>query len=139
MKQMKSIFALTIAFTTVASFICSYFFNLAINNVEQYFAVVTLIFADGFFGVLAGTKREGFKTYKALKVLKTVATWIGILTLLLIVEKGFKGTYWLSETIIVPFIVFQIISILKNAASIGLIQHSILVDILKKIDKHKDG
>lgn len=139
MKQMKSILALTIVFTTVASFICSYFFNLAINNVEQYFAVVALVFADGFFGVLAGTKREGFKTYKALKVLKTVATWIGVLTLLLIVEKGFKGTYWLSETIIVPFIVFQIISILKNAASIGLIQHSVLVDILKKIDKHKDG
>lgn len=138
MKQMKSIITLTIVFTTVTSFICSYFFNLAINNAEQYFAVVALIFADGFFGVLAGTKREGFKTYKALKVLKTVATWIGILTLLLIVEKGFKGTSWLSETIIIPFIVFEFISILKNAASVGLIQHSVLVDILKKIDKHKD-
>jgi glycerophosphoryl diester phosphodiesterase len=27
-------------------------------------ALVGVLFADGFFGVLAGTKREGFKTYK---------------------------------------------------------------------------
>lgn len=138
MKQMKLGLILTITFTTALSFICSYFFNLAMDNVEQYFAVIALVFADGFFGILAGTKREGFKTFKALKVLKTAATWITILTVLLIVEKGFKGTSWMSETIIVPFIVFEIISILKNAAAVGLIQHSVLVDILKKIDKHKD-
>lgn len=108
------------------------------TNSDQYLAVITVAFIDGLFGIIAGTKREGFKTFKALKVLKTVFTWVVILTMLLIVEIGFKGTSWLSETILIPFILFEVISILKNAASAGYIKHSVLQDILKKIDQHKN-
>jgi hypothetical protein len=53
------------------------------------------------------------------------------------VEKGFDGTAWLSEVIIVPFMVFQIISALKNASMAGYIRAGLLNDILDKIDKHK--
>ena len=129
---------LVLTFTAALTFMCTYFNNLAMDNVEQYLAVVALVFMDGFFGIIAGIKREGFKTYKALRVLKTAVTWIIILTGLLMIERGFDGTFWLSETIVVPFIVFEIISILKNAASAGLIQQSLLVEILEKIDRHKD-
>ena len=52
-------------------------------------------------------------------------------------EAGFKGTAWLSETILVPFIVFQILSALKNASMAGFIQAELLNTILDKIDKHK--
>ena len=136
--MMKTGLYLTITFTAALTFLCSYFFNLAMDNVEQFLAIIALVFMDGFFGILAGIKREGFKTYKALRVLKTAVTWVGILSVLLMIEKGFDGTFWLSETVVVPFIVFEIISVLKNAASVGLIQHSVLVEILKKIDQHKD-
>ena len=120
---------LVLTFTAAVTFMCTYFNNLAMDNVEQYLAVVALVFMDGFFGIIAGIKKEGFKTYKALRVLKTAVTWIIILTGLLMIERGFEGTFWLSETIVVPFIVFEIISILKNAASAGLIQQSLLVEI----------
>ena len=60
-----------------------------------------------------------------------------ILTVLLLVEKGFAGTAWLSETIVIPFIIFQLISALKNASMIGWISSSLLNDILDKIDLHK--
>ena len=136
--MMKTGLYLTITFTAALTFLCSYFFNLAMDNAEQFLAIIALVFMDGFFGILAGIKREGFKTYKALRVLKTAVTWVAILSVLLMIEKGFDGTFWLSETVVVPFIVFEIISILKNAASVGLIQHSVLVEILKKIDQHKD-
>lgn len=136
--MMKTGLYLTITFTAALTFLCSYFFNLAMDNVEQFLAIIALVFMDGFFGILAGIKREGFKTYKALRVLKTAVTWVAILSVLLMIEKGFDGTFWLSETVVVPFIVFEIISVLKNAASVGLIQHSVLVEILKKIDQHKD-
>ena len=135
---MKTGLYLTITFTAALTFLCSYFFNLAMDNVEQFLAIIALVFMDGFFGILAGIKREGFKTYKALRVLKTAVTWVVILSVLLMIEKGFDGTFWLSETVVAPFIVFEIISVLKNAASVGLIQHSVLVEILKKIDQHKD-
>ena len=137
--MMKTGTTLAVTFTALLTFLCTYFYNLAMDNVEQYLAVVALVFMDGFFGVIAGVKREGFKTYKALKVLKTAFTWVVILTGLLMIERGFTGTTWLSETIVVPFVVFEIISILKNAASAGLIQHSLLVEILQKIDRHKNS
>ena len=123
--------------STVLAFICTYFFNLAMANSEQYLALVGVVMTDGFFGVIAGTKREGFKTYKALKILKTMVVWIIFLTILLVIEKGFPGTGWVSETILLPFIIFQIVSALKNASMAGLIDGKLLVEILDKIDLHK--
>lgn len=126
-----------LATSAAFAFVCSYFFNLAMENSEQYLAVVAVIFMDGFFGVIAGTKREGFKTYKAIRILKTLTAWIITLTALIMVEAGFKGTSWLSETILIPLIVFQVISALKNAEQAGFIKNEALGTILNKIDKHK--
>ncbi len=128
-----------LATTATTAFICSYFFNLAMNNAEQYFAIAAVIFMDGFFGIIAGTKREGFKTYKAVRVLKTLVAWVITLTVLLMVELGFKGTSWLSETVLIPLIIFQIMSSLKNASNAGFINNEVVNQILKKIDKHKDS
>jgi phage-related holin len=134
---MKTSSAILLSCTGAAAFICSYFFNLTLDNAEQYLGLIAVMFLDGFFGILAGMKREGFQTCKALKVLRTTATWIVILTVLLMVEKGFKGTAWLSETILMPFLIFQLISALKNASMVGLIKSELLNTILDKIDNHK--
>ena len=119
------------------SFIGSYFFNLTLNHYEQFIAVVSVVSLDGIFGIIAGAKREGFQTFKALKVLKTMAAWVIILAVILSVEKGFTGAGWLSETIMIPFIVFQLISALKNASMAGYIELELLNKILDKVDKHK--
>ena len=123
--------------TTFFAFIGSYFFNLTADNLEQYLAVTGVVFLDGFFGVWAGTKIEGFETRKAIKVLKTFVVWILILTAILMIEKGFQGTSWLSETICAPFIVFQMVSAVKNAERAGFIKNELLTLILEKIDQHK--
>jgi hypothetical protein len=120
-----------------AAFICSYFMEITMQNAEQYLAITALIFADGFFGVIAGVKREGFKTYKAVKILKNLLFWIIILTVILGIEANFSGTFWLSETIITPLIIFQLISTLKNASMAGFVKIDELNRILDKIDKHK--
>jgi len=134
---MKTTLAVILSATTILAFLCSYFLELTMDNVEQYLAVTALVFMDGFFGIMAGIKREGFKTYKAIKVLKTLFSWTIILTVLLMIEKGFTGTGWLSETVIIPFIVFQLISALKNASMAGLMNQKELNSILDRIDKHK--
>lgn len=123
--------------STLMAFICTYFFNLAMSNSDQYLSLVAVVMTDGFFGVIAGTKNEGFKTFKALKVLRTLVVWIMFLTVLLVIEKGFPGTGWLSETILLPFIIFQLVSALKNASMLGLIEGKVLLEILDKIDLHK--
>ena len=121
----------------ICAIICSYFLNLYMNNQDQYTAVIGVMFLDGIFGIIAGSKREGFKTHKALSVLRNTFVWIMILSTILIVEKGFNGTGWLSEVIVVPFMVFQLISALKNASMAGYIKMSLLNEILDKIDNHK--
>jgi hypothetical protein len=123
--------------TATVSFICSYFLGLAIDNAYQFIAVAIVILVDGLFGILAGIKREGFKTFKAISILRTLAIWWVILGAILAIEKGFTGTGWLSETIIGTFMVFQIISALKNASMAGYIKAELMNIILDKIDSHK--
>ena len=118
-------------------FICSYFMELTMQNAEQYLAITTLVFADGFFGVVAGVKREGFKTYKAIKILRTLIFWVIMLTLILVIEKSIPGAGWLSETMLMPLVIFQLISTVKNASMAGFIKGEILNQILDNIDKHK--
>ena len=91
--------------SAMTAYVLSYIFDVTANNIEQYMAVIAVIFMDGFFGICDGVKREGFKTYKAIQVLKNIFTWIVILTVTLMVEKGFSGTNWLSEVIITPFLI----------------------------------
>ncbi len=136
MKLSLPLLAIT-SFTAGITFLCSYFYDLTMSNYEQYLAIVGVMFLDGVFGMIVGCKREGFQTRKALSVLRNTVAWMVILTVILMVEQGFAGTAWLSEVIIVPFMVFQIISALKNASMAGFIQMSLLNQILDKIDKHK--
>ena len=128
---------LAAAVSTTMSFICSYFMELYMGNAEQYLALIAIVFIDGFFGIAAGVKREGFETRKAVRVLQRAIAWMAFLTVILMVEKGFAGTGWLSETIIVPFIVLQLISALKNASMAGFIKAEELNKLLDRIDNHK--
>lgn len=118
-------------------FICSYFMELTMHNAEQYLAITTLVFADGFFGILAGIKREGFKTYKAIKILRTLIFWVIMLTVILVIEKSIPGAGWLSETMLMPLVIFQLVSTVKNASMAGFIKGELLNQILDNIDKHK--
>ena len=126
-----------VGITSFCTYLCTYFLNLSMENAEQYLAVVAVLWLDGIFGIWAGVKREGFRTYKALKITKSTFVWLAILTVILMIEKGFSGTGWLSEVIIVPFMLLQLISALKNASMAGLIKMELLNKILDHIDKHK--
>ena len=123
--------------SSICGFLLTYFTELTLNNIEQFLAVGFVVALDGFFGLIAGIKREGFKTFKALSVLRTLAIWWLILGVVLSIEKGFAGTSWLSETMITPFLVFELISALKNASMVGFIKNDLLNTILDKIDNHK--
>jgi phage-related holin len=134
---MKTIKLAILTSTMSIGFICSYFMELTMQNAEQYLAISTLVFADGFFGILAGIKREGFKTYKAIKILRTLIFWVIMLTVILVIEKSIPGAGWLSETMLMPLVVFQLISTVKNASMAGFIKGDVLNQILDNIDRHK--
>ena len=58
--------------SSFCTWIAAYFYNLTMDNLEQYLAVLAVLWLDGVLGIWAGCKREGFKTYKALKILKNI-------------------------------------------------------------------
>lgn len=136
-KDMKTSLLITLSLTTAFTFIGTYFLHLTADNIDQFLSVGLVVFTDGFFGVWAGIKREGFQTRKALSVLKTFGFWTIMLAAILSIEKGFSGTAWLSETIMAPFLVFQLISILKNASMVGVVKNELVTQILDKLDNHK--
>ena len=126
-----------VGITSFCTYLCTYFLDLSMDNMEQYLAVVAILWLDGIFGIWAGIKREGFKTYKALKITRNTFSWLAILTVILMIERGFAGTGWLSEVVVVPFMILQLISNLKNASMAGLIKEEHINKILDRIDKHK--
>lgn len=128
---------LTTTFTGVLAFLATYFTELALCHSEQYMALIAVLLLDGYFGIRAGIKREGFKTYKALKILKTIVTWVLILTTVLSIEKAFPEASWMSETLLIPFLTFELISILKNASMAGYIKPETINIFLDQIDQHK--
>ena len=119
------------------SFLITYVFDISIAYWEQFFAVTLVIVVDGFFGIIRGCLSEGFKTYKALKIFKTLFTWIFIMATLLVVEKAYPFASWLSETFMFPVIVFYLVSALKNASQAKLIKSDLLNKIMEKVDQHK--
>lgn len=138
MELLKSTWTqIIIGLSTFVGFIGSYFMELSANNAEQYLSIISVMLLDGFFGIMAGVKREGFRTYKAIRVIKNIFAWELILTVILSIELGFSGTWWLSETILAPFMVFQLVSALKNASMAGFIKNELLNEILDRIDSHK--
>ena len=60
-----------------------------------------------------------------------------MLTLILVIEKSIPGAGWLSETLLMPLVIFQLISVLKNASMAGFVKVEVLNQILDRIDKHK--
>lgn len=125
------------AIASFFAFVGTYFFKLGADNFEQFMAVIVVVIVDGALGIWAGSKKEGFQTKKALNILLVMSIWIVLLGCILSIEKGFQGTSWLSEVIIPPFMVFQLVSALKNAHRLGFVKNELLNTILEKIDKHK--
>ena len=71
-----------VGISSFCAYLCTYFLNLSMDNFEQYLAVVAVIWMDGVFGIWAGIKREGFKTYKALRITRNTFLWLVLVSYL---------------------------------------------------------
>lgn len=135
---MNRVKLIILSVTGILTFICTYFLNLDTSSMVQYLMIVSLVFTDGFFGIIAGVKNEGFETRKALKILKSLTYYSIALTGMLMIELLTPDAHWISETFIVPFITFELISIAKNMSRAGYLTNQKILKILSKIDQHKD-
>lgn len=115
-----------------------YFKILVIDNSSAFEAITWVIVIDFVVGVTLAVKNSKFETQKALKIVYYFTTYFVLLAMVLKVEQGFPSAFWLSEAVMMPVLVFQVVSILKNLQLLGVINNALLVEILSKIDKHKN-
>ena len=122
---------------TAISFLSGYYGKLILDNVDLFMAITSVVFIDWLAGTAVAIKSGIWETKKALKIIYYLAAYWLILAMVLSVEKGYPSAFWLTEAIIMPILVFQTISIIKNSSLLGLIPEGLLLEILKKIDGYK--
>ena len=110
---------------------------LFLDNIYSYIAITTVVLLDCFFGMIRAYKQQKFETNQALKVVYYLPVYYAIITVVILIEKAQPSAFWLSETIIMPILVFQLISMLKNISEAELIKSPLIKKILENIDNYK--
>lgn len=118
--------------------IAAYFKVIYLDDPNVFQAIAWVVFVDFGVGISLAFKRDNFQTKKALKVVYYLVAYSVLAAMVLKVEDGFPSAFWLSEALIMPILIGQIISTAKNLHLLGIIKNKTLADILTKIDKHKD-
>jgi phage-related holin len=111
--------------------------NSFIAEKYQFISILFVVVLDFTFGVLKSFKLGNFETKKTFKAVYILVAFWFLLAVVLTIEKGFPFASFLSEAVLLPIISFSLISALKNMQILGLIENSLLNEILSKIDKHK--
>lgn len=125
------------AVTTFFAFLAGYFQLIVFDNVNLFMAVLLVCLGDWIFGVLLSFSKGKFETRKARKLIYYLTGYWTILFIVLSIEKGHPSAFFLSEAIVMPIIVFQLISMLKNASLLGVLPQGLLLKILQNIDDYK--
>lgn len=124
---------------TSFSFILGYSQLIVLDNSNLFMGVVVVVVSDWVMGTILALKNKVWRTRKAIKIVYYIFAYSTILFTVLAVEKAHPSAFFLSETIIMPILVFQIISTLKNASLIGFIPQGLLLNILNNIDSYKNA
>ncbi|WP_431166328.1 phage holin family protein [Tenacibaculum halocynthiae] len=111
--------------------------NMLLEDKNQFVAIFAVVVIDMIFGVLQALKSGTFQTKKSVKALYRIGAFWWLLATVLIIEDAFSFASFLSEAILLPILVFQLISVLKNMSLLGIISNALLLKILKNIDTHK--
>ena len=112
--------------------------QMILDNKHQFFAILFVVLFDALFGIAKAFKLGNFETKKTFKAVYMLVTFWLLLATVLTIEKGFPFASFLSEAILLPIILFQLVSALKNIQLLGLIENDLLNRITKNIDKHKE-
>lgn len=112
--------------------------SMIIDAQDQFLAILLVVLMDAFFGIAKSFKLGNFETRRTFKAVYRLVGFWALLATVLTIEKGFPFASFLSEGILLPILLFQLISTLKNMQLVGLISNSQLMNILKNIDKHKE-
>lgn len=123
---------------TGVSLLVSYIYNLALPHAAIFFAIIGVCFFDWVLGSVLAFKRGKWESRRAVKVFVYVLVYSTLLLILAQIEEAFVTTVWIVEGVMMPIILIQLVSVLKNMNKLGLISNELLKQFLDKIEKNKD-
>lgn len=135
---------------TLFSLIFGYFNSMFLEKIDLFFAAFVVVIFDNFLGQLIAKKTKvynkrlkkwgtAWETQKALKGVYYLVGYSAIVAVVLSIQKGFPAASFLDEAVVLPILIFQLVSILKNASLLKLLPQGLLLQILENIDNYKDN
>lgn len=103
-----------------------------------YLAIVGLIFADHVTGMAIAWKHDKFETRKALRVFWTICSHTGLLMFATTIARDNQTLFWLDEGLVIPIVLVNLLSLLKNLALLGFVKHEVAGLLYRKIDAYKN-
>ena len=135
---------------TLFSLIFGYFHSMFLEKIDLFIAVLLVICFDNILGQIIAIKTKKYnkrlkkwgtawETQKALKGVYYLVGYSAIVAVVLSIQKGFPSAGFLDEAVVLPILMFQFVSILKNASILGLLPQGLLLQLLENIDNYKDN
>lgn len=124
---------------SILSLIFSYLFDLALPHQAIFLTIIGVCFADWILGIAAAVHNKiAIESRKLVKVFVYILVYSLLLLVLAQIEAAFVTMGWIVEGVMMPIVLVQFVSVLKNVSRLGLISDGMLNSFLKKIDKYKD-
>lgn len=137
----KGMILMNIVLTLFGAAVGTYFIGF-VNTIKVHAAelivMIVILILDWITGTMVALKNKKFQTRKALRSPMQIIGYFLIAVCVFEVEKVYPLLKFLEAAVILPIVVFNLISVMKNMALIGWIKKGILVKILDNIDTHKD-
>ena len=135
---------------TLFSLIFGYFHSMFLEKIDLFIAVLMIICIDNILGQIIALKTKiynkrlkkwgtAWETQKALKGVYYIVGYSAIVAVVLSIQKGFPAAGFLDEAVVLPILIFQLVSILKNVSLLGLLPQGLLLQLLENIDNYKDN
>lgn len=135
---------------TLFSLIFGYFNSMFLEKTDLFIAVLLVVCFDNILGQIIAIKIKKYnkrlkkwgtswETQKALKGVYYIVGYSAIVAVVLSIQKGFPAAGFLDEAVVLPILIFQLVSILKNASLLGVLPQGLLLQLLENIDNYKDN
>lgn len=135
---------------TLFSLIFGYFHSMFLERIDLFLTILFVVVLDNILGQLIAKKTPiynkrlkkwgtAWETQKALKGIYYLVGYSAIVAVVLSIQKGFPAAGFLDEAVVLPILIFQLVSILKNASLLNLLPQGLLLQLLENIDNYKDN
>lgn len=137
----KAMVLMNVVLTLFGAFIGTYFIGF-VNTLKAHSAelivLLVILVLDWVTGTMVAIKNKKFETRKAMRSPLQIVGYMIIAVCTYEIQKVYPLLKFLEAAVLLPIVVFNFISIMKNMALLEWVKAGLIIKILDNIDSHKD-